>query len=327
MDLVYRATCRTQLTKLCNAAEGQLRAAAEGEVDNLVDALNNYLERIKNVHEKLKRVDEATLAVLGDDEKERELETVFEYDDKAVSIIAKLEFKLQRLSAADSRKIQESANGGEHADYRGAKLKPMELKKFDGKLENWLLFWEQYKHAIHENPKLDVASKFNYLCEALVGKAASTIAGFMPTENCYKDAIQLLLEEYGDKDKMIEKYIQKILSVKMVHSASDVKGLRFLYNETTSTMRSLTALEVPSSQYNIMVNSVLLKAIPAELRIEFHKSKGRASNKLLNSTVIDKEQESAVDSEQITKLLEFIKLEVEALEKARSRKQKERRRA
>jgi len=143
----------------------------------------------------------------------------------------------------------------------GTLLKPNNLKKFDGNCENWIPFWEQFKAAVHESDRLDASSKFNFLQEVLVGKAALTIAGFLSTRECYYDAIEILLQEYGNKGKVVENYIEKILGIKAVASVNDTKALRRLYEEIITSVRTLSTLEVPERQYNIMTSSIILKAL------------------------------------------------------------------
>ncbi|XP_037944433.1 uncharacterized protein LOC119677234 [Teleopsis dalmanni] len=198
------------------------------------------------------------------------------------------------------------------------KLKPLELKKFDGNLENWIPFWEQFKQAIHENSKLDAASKFNYLSDSLVGKAAAAMTGFLPTERCYDDAIELLLEEYGDSDKIVDKYIQKLLNIRAINSASDVKSLKILYNEVRATMRTLSALCISPTQYNIMVHSILLKALPVSMRINFYKTQKGSSHSTNASRTRLNESERALEQncDNLEALLEYIKVDIEALETA-----------
>lgn len=165
-----------------------------------------------------------------------------------------------------------------------------------------------------------MAAKFNFLSESLTGRAEATIAGFAPTEICYKEAIDLLLEEYGHTDKIVEKFVQKLMGIKPVHSPSDTRSLRQLYNEVVSTMRTLSSFQISSSQYDIMVKSILLKSIPTIMRIEFHRRVSRGNTSvILNSSVdtaIENLKGNGQEGEQLSFLLNFIKGELEAMEMA-----------
>lgn len=325
MDNVFRATWRTQLTKLCNAATDFLKTYEDAQVadvenpEKLEADINLYVQRIKNAHMNLQKADQAISVSIKPEDYQKECDAIIEYDDKAICTIAKLAHFLRtkftpRASNDESNNTTRLINvdTSNISEFSGVKLKSFELKKFDGKFENWLPFWEQFKSAVHDNRKISKAAKFNFLSESLEGKAAASIAGFTPTEACYDEAINLLLEEYGNQEKIIERFVQKLMCLNKVHSNSDVNGLRRLYNEVSSTIRSLTALKVSPSQYDLMVKSILLGAIPAQLRTVYHKTSSTAAH---SSTIVGDEEGDNRDK-SLKNLLDFIKIEVEALEKA-----------
>uniref|UniRef100_A0A1A9ZFZ6 Uncharacterized protein n=1 Tax=Glossina pallidipes TaxID=7398 RepID=A0A1A9ZFZ6_GLOPL len=74
--------------------------------------------------------------------------------------------------------------------------------EFDGNFENWLPFWELFKRAIDENKQLPVTVKYTFPSESLIGRAEATIPSFTPTRKCYNEAIQLLLDAYGELEAL-----------------------------------------------------------------------------------------------------------------------------
>ncbi|XP_037943133.1 uncharacterized protein LOC119675984 [Teleopsis dalmanni] len=211
MEAASRASCRTQGTKIYNTVDAYFKQEIlqEPDVASKESTLNIYLSRINNAHQRLLKADEIVQSKVTQEDWAQEFETALEYDDRAVGITAKIQCELKRINSNSYEEVLRNENPSRTIvnSETNTKLKPLELKKFDGNLENWMSFWEQFKQAIHENSKLDAASKFNYLSDALVGKAAAAMTGFLPTERCYDDAIELLLEEYGDSDKIVDKYI------------------------------------------------------------------------------------------------------------------------
>ncbi|XP_053947719.1 uncharacterized protein LOC128856441 [Anastrepha ludens] len=238
------------------------------------------LERLKNAHSNLKAADEAMKVFVKQDDFTKECDTIIEYDDKAVTTLAQLEHFIR----VNFKTRAEASNNS----YEGAGQ--------------------------------DAATEGNSGYSALVGKAAASIAGFTPTEKCYSEAIILLQEKYGNNEKIVEKFVQKLMNIRTVQSTADIYGLRQLYNEVTSTMRSLVAFHISSAQYDIMVKSILLKSIPTTLRVQFYRSfeRNAACSTILNSS-IDAVKESisnGTENDQLNKLLKFLKTEIEALEKA-----------
>lgn len=313
MEAANRASCRAQLSKVCNSVENYMDNEMKNETDAMVKEgnINVQLCRVKNAHQKLLQADEKMQAKITEDNWEQEFNKALEYDDRAVRTIAKLEFELRKLQVSNnSENLRNEMAPPRISNETSIKLKSLELKQFDGNFENWIPFWEQYKQVIHSNPNLDVASKFTYLSNALVGKAAAVITGFLPTERCYNDAIELLNEEYGNTEQIIDKYIQKLLNIRVVNSSSDVRSLRNLYNETRATMRTLSSLCVSPTQYDIMVYSIVLKALPVNMKINFHKRQQQEKNATGNKRAEEQTNSNLED------LLEYIKIDIEALEKA-----------
>lgn len=83
---------------------------------------------------------------------EKECELVLDYDDKAITIIAKLQSRENSLAGRLEHTMNTSSNGAGEQSSHGVKLKSLELKKFDGSFEKWLPFWEQFKPTVHDNP-------------------------------------------------------------------------------------------------------------------------------------------------------------------------------
>ncbi|XP_036339777.1 uncharacterized protein LOC118749113 [Rhagoletis pomonella] len=185
MESVHWATCRGQLTKLINQATEYLENtdfSKLSEKQTLLENVGTLLHRLRNAHENLKKADVAARKIIKQEDMEKECESVLDYDDKAITIIAKLQSREKSLAGRLEHTMNTSTNGAGEQSSHGVKLKSLELKKFDGSFEKWLPFWEQFKPTVHDNPLLSSAAKFNFLSEALVDRASSTIQGFTPTE-------------------------------------------------------------------------------------------------------------------------------------------------
>lgn len=91
----------------------------------------------------------------------------------------------------------------------------------------------------------------------------------------------------------MEKYLQKLINLKVVHNSSDVHALRQLYNEVSAIIRSLSALRVPAHQYDLVAKSVLLKVLPTSLRIQYHRVGGKGS---LCTTMTDNINSTAIEN-------------------------------
>lgn len=166
MDNVYRSTWRTQLTKLCKPVVDYLKAYEDRRYADIDDPeqleadLNVYIHRIQNAHSNLQKADEAIHSAIKQEEFQKECDEIIEYDDRAVSILAKIQHILNTYLRTGGIAKVTSATTNYGNEISGVKLKAIGLKRFDGNFENCLPFWEQFKQAVHDNHKLTTAAKF-----------------------------------------------------------------------------------------------------------------------------------------------------------------------
>ena len=72
------------------------------------------------------------------------------------------------------------------------KLPKREVKKFNGRLQDWQEFWNSFQSSIDKNESLSAVDKFAYLRSLVQEPARSTIAGFALTSANYEAAVQAL---------------------------------------------------------------------------------------------------------------------------------------
>ncbi|XP_015767737.1 PREDICTED: uncharacterized protein LOC107346459 [Acropora digitifera] len=96
-----------------------------------------------------------------------------------------------------------SGNVATNSNVR-AKLPKLEVRRFNGRVDEWQEFWDCYESSIHSNPNLSDVDRFSYLRGLLGGAARTTIAGLALTAANYKVAIDLLKGRFG-KPVVIER--------------------------------------------------------------------------------------------------------------------------
>jgi len=108
MEAKQRASLRSQVTKLCNSISENIKKLElveqqNQDVSDMELTMNVLLERLKNAHVNLWQKD-AMSALIEEDKMEDECEAVNEYDDKAVTVIASIEFILRTKFEQKSEK-------------------------------------------------------------------------------------------------------------------------------------------------------------------------------------------------------------------------------
>ena len=192
-------------------------------------ALNEKLETLRKVDEKI--------VVLIDDGDEviREIEEsdAFNHDlsNRLVALVRHIESK--------------GATGGSHTSK--ARLPKLNQPVFSGDITEWITFWDSYDTAVHQNADLSDVEKFTYL-KTLVSKTAKeAISGLTLTSANYKEAIKLLQERFGKKERIISRHMESLLSLEAVTWQGNTVGLRALYDKVETHTRELVALGVGRS--------------------------------------------------------------------------------
>ena len=98
------------------------------------------------------------------------------------------------------------------------KLPKLTLEKFSGDATAWTTFWDSYESAIHLNPDLSDIDKFNYLQSLVEQLAAESIAGLTLSSSNYGEAVAVLKKSFGNKQQLINKHMDALLSLPAVTS-------------------------------------------------------------------------------------------------------------
>ena len=92
--------------------------------------------------------------------------------------------------------------------------------------------------------------------------AYEAIAGLSLSSVNYHEAIEILKRRFGNPQIIISRHMEILLNLPAVSGDYDLKGLRHLYNEVETNVRSLRALGVDQDTYGMMLTSVLLTKLP-----------------------------------------------------------------
>ena len=130
--------------------------------------------------------------------------------------------------------------------------------------------WESFEAAVHINTHLTPVEKFNYLNSVVEGTAQEAIAGLSLTAANYEQAVTTLKKHFGSKQKIINKHMDAMLNVGSVFSYTDVKGLRHLFDQVSSHVRSVQSCQGPRKLRSEMLDSYICsacRAVGSNLRV------------------------------------------------------------
>ena len=158
-----------------------------------------------------------------------------------------------------------------------ASLPKINLPKFDGKsVTEWTSFYDQFMAVVHESDLPDV-SKFVYLRSLLKGEASACVQGLSLSNEHYQIALDLLVNRYGRKEKLIFSHIQELMSIN-VPDMKNVSSLWSLQDKMLCNIRSLEKFGISGDQYGVILTPLVLSRLPQELRMEWAKVEGKESD-------------------------------------------------
>ena len=176
------------------------------------------------------------------------------------------------------------------------KLPKVELPKFDGSVTEWMSFRDFFGNAVHRNSSLSNIDKFTYLKASLTGKAAEAIAGLPLTRANYDSAWGLLEKQFGDKQRLIESFMNKLVKISSVAESRDVARLRGSLGQVEVIIRGLQSLSVDENTFGSLLVPILLEKLPEDIKLQV--------TRLISSEIWD-----------LRELLQLLSKEIEAREK------------
>lgn len=222
---------------------------------------------IRETLDKLKQLEDDLLPHIADTDVVTEIEQNEKVKDEIFSALAKIEVFFSSTTASVSTPSVVSTPPAAAVTSHTTKLPKLTLRSFQGNLTGWGAFWDAYKAAVHSNASLSNAEKFAYLSSLLEGKAKEAIAGLSLTDANYDEAVSILEGRFGDKEKIISAHMNAFMTLECVHMDHHTHDLRRLYDKVEANIRGLEALRVKPESYGALLTPVLVKKLPAELRL------------------------------------------------------------
>ena len=274
-----RAGHRGSTTKLIGRAD-DLLSSARPDVDKL-----SQLKLTLTEHEKLevlKLLDGEILDKVEEKDVADEIDHSDGFKEGIYSVLVKIDRALK--SAPTTAGVGPTPSSGvptsDPCSKSRVRLPKLSIKPFNGELTAWASFWESYHSAIHDNPALTDAEKFNYLRSLLERTALDAISGLALTAPNYKEAISVLEKRFGNKQRIVAKHMDALMNLEAVSSQHNLKGIRRLYDTVELHTRSLNSLGVSPESYGGLLASVLMNKLPQELQLIVSRRIGEGEWKL-----------------------------------------------
>ena len=275
-----RRTTRGLVTKLLTKIEDSLE---QDRIEIDCRKLKQFQADLKEKAECLKEIDGTILDGLidvdaDDDTCENEAAEANEIQEKIRFNLICLEEALESIgmkrstsqeSVAESLKSNSSISES-HRSFTTAvrvKLPKLELRKFNGKLQEWNEFWDSFNSAVHTDPGLAKVDKFKYLRSFLEEPVRRVISGLALTDDNYDSAVEILSNRYAKPMQIKRAHINDIMNLPPVFNERNIVRLRHLYDDIETHFRGLEALGADKDSYSSVVVPVVMEKIPEAIRI------------------------------------------------------------
>uniref|UniRef100_A0A6V7IQ82 Uncharacterized protein n=1 Tax=Bracon brevicornis TaxID=1563983 RepID=A0A6V7IQ82_9HYME len=140
----------------------------------------------------------------------------------------------------------------------------LEMRTFDGHLENWIEFYHWFTKHIHNNMDISNSVKMCFLQDALVGEPAELIDGFsIANTSSYKQAWDILNQTYNNKDNIIHRYLDLIIEYSALGDDAD-SSIKDFARKIVIYIRQLKAMDWDSESVKLLVATILTQKMKEE---------------------------------------------------------------
>lgn len=311
-----RAVLRTSFSKTHTSLVEEL-----GKDDMNTDRVSGLMEMLRQRYQAIQERDSQIFNILSRDdseetnELEQEQDTVDQYAMKYYEINSSVEKALTKYmkheSCSDGGSRGDEYNSAlsqhsHHQNKRNFKLPVLQLKQFDGNLQEWLPFWSQFE-KINVDPTLDASEKLGYLVMSMKpgSPAYQLVSSYPATSAMYPKVIEALKARYGRSDLLTEYYIRELLSIIINNKTNKKLSISQLYDTLQCHLRNLESLGVTADNYASILLPLVSSCLPQELLQVWE----RGSVASVSSC------ENPNSKDYLHNLMNFLRQEVEAAQK------------
>ncbi|XP_055932080.1 uncharacterized protein LOC129962358 [Argiope bruennichi] len=174
------------------------------------------------------------------------------------------------------------------------KLPTIKLEPFNGDVELWQSFWEQFQSFVDNNPNLSVIDKHVFLRGYLQDEPKRLVDGISIIADTYEAIKKLLMDKYGDKNRIIQAHLDFLENLTPIRNLSPT-SLNEVFIECNRRLQALRALGEDVNSYGRILTPKILRAFPDDICRRW--------------IIFAKRQK--ISEGDITKLIQFLSEEVE----------------
>ncbi|XP_063994326.1 uncharacterized protein LOC135171778 [Diachasmimorpha longicaudata] len=262
-----RAQIKSRITKLKNHLEKSGSYADPQYVDRNLSKIKQDLETLPEI--------QAALTALepGIDHTEATETITDDFEDLMVMIRRFKDPNRDSNAQTSQQRETRSAAGSPHLanhDYY-LSLPKMEVKRFDGKLENWRPWRDWFIPTIHNRDTLTDAQRLDFMKRTTSGEAANTISAFAITDENYKAAWKLLESTYDIEHVLVLHHYDRLMQTPVMKKNS-AEEIRKLVNHVQTQVLAMKGLGEKVEHWDTPLVYTLLNRLDKETAKEWNRT-------------------------------------------------------
>ncbi|KAL7079570.1 hypothetical protein ACQ4LE_001241 [Meloidogyne hapla] len=161
-----------------------------------------------------------------------------QWKDKKLELSQRLDLPLE-LDGSTSEVSEVNTSAQPTPVNKKLQRPQIQLRRFNGNIEEWCSFWETFRVLVHEDPTLSHVEKFNILDSILEDEAKDLLGGLQMTHEGYDTAIDLLLEKFGSERKLVRSLNHELLNLPQSESFEEDEKLYLRIEKLCRQLQSL----------------------------------------------------------------------------------------
>lgn len=144
--------------------------------------------------------------------------------------------------------------------------------KVKSESENWLQYRDTFSSLIVDNARITEIEKFHYLQATLEGNVNEIIANLDISAANFEIAWKSVCERYNNTNLMVHNHVKSLFDLHPMRKQSH-KELRLLIDTITKNLRSLSAFEQPTNQWDKLLLYIVGTKLNATTTREWEQNK------------------------------------------------------
>lgn len=194
-----------------------------------------------------------------------------EIEELVINLTSKLRPLLPKISNGKSEvedSLSEASSATTSAPSSHIRLPKLQLKSFDGKASQWIVFYNLFDSTVHSNKSLSDVEKFQYLLSSLQGEALTLVKALPLTNENYSVAYNALTKRYHNPRVLQTYHLNQIIDIPSSNE-SNVYDLRNFISKFQEHSSALSSIGVDIIENNPVLLTILLRKFSVTLKTRF----------------------------------------------------------